>query len=315
MTTDATRQRTLGTVSGKLPLSYRLYATGMLVIPAFATVYAIGETLQHGLRGLDVGLFVVFYLVSTLGITVGYHRLLAHRAFEATPSLRSLLAILGCTAGEGPPLYWVANHRRHHAFSDKPGDPHSPHWSGHQPLHGLSGFFHAHVGWMLSHQMTNTLRYCPDLIRDRALARVTKRYSLWVALGLLAPGLIAFSVEPNLMSFIHGVLWGGFVRMFLLHHVTWSINSVTHLWGSRDFQMMDQSRNVAWLALLSFGESWHNNHHAFPSSAHFGLKWYEIDLGACAIELLRYFGFATNVRRPTTAMIEKKRTQRAMAKG
>jgi stearoyl-CoA desaturase (delta-9 desaturase) len=264
-----------------------------------AAVYAISDALRHGLRAVDVALFAVFYVLSTAGITVGYHRLLAHGAFQATPALRGLLVIAGCMAGEGPPLFWVANHRRHHRFSDAPGDPHSPYQAGDKPLHGLSGFWHAHAGWMISHDMTNTLRYCPDLMRDQGLVRVAKYYHVWLFIGLLAPGLIAGGLSPSVASVAHGVLWGGLTRMFVLHHVTWSINSVAHLWGSRDFDMTDHSRNVAWLAPLSLGESWHNNHHAFPSSAHFGLKWYQLDLGAWMIESFRRLGLASNVRRPT----------------
>jgi stearoyl-CoA desaturase (delta-9 desaturase) len=308
MTANAARQRTFGTVPGKLPFAYRLYATGILVVPALASLYAVSDAAVHGVRALDVVLFAGFYVVSTLGITVGYHRLLAHGAFHATPALRSLLAIFGCLAGEGPPLYWVANHRRHHNFSDEPGDPHSPYWVGDQPARGVLGFWHAHAGWMISHEMTNTLRYCPDLVRDQGLARVARHYNLWLLLGLLAPGAIAGAVVPSVTSVVHGVLWGGLIRMFLLHHVTWSINSVTHLWGSRGFELADRSHNVAWLALPSMGESWHNNHHAFPSSAHFGLEWYQVDLGAWAIELFHRVGLASSVRRPTAEMIEKKRT-------
>jgi stearoyl-CoA desaturase (Delta-9 desaturase) len=306
MRVDALRQRTFGTVSGKLPLAYRSYAIGALVVPALAAVYSVSDALRHGVRILDLSLFAGFYFLSTLGITVGYHRLLAHGAFHATPTLRGLLVILGSAAGEGPPLYWVANHRRHHNFSDQPGDPHSPYWADDKPLHGLMGFWHAHAGWMTSHGMTNTLHYCPDLVRDQGLARVARHYKLWLLLGLLAPGLIAVAVEPSWGSFLLGVLWGGFTRMFVLHHVTWCINSVAHLWGSRDFDMDDKSRNVAWLGLLSLGESWHNNHHAFPSSAYFGLKWYQVDIGAWTIEFFRRVGLADRVRRPTAAMIEKK---------
>jgi stearoyl-CoA desaturase (Delta-9 desaturase) len=306
MTTEATR-RAFGTVTGRLPVRYRVIAVVMLALPALAVAAAIGDAVLHGVRALDVALFAGGYALTTLGITVGYHRLLAHGAFRASAGLRAVLVIFGCAAGEGPPLYWVANHRRHHHFSDRPGDPHSPYWKSHVALRGLAGFWHAHAGWMTTHEMTNTLRYCPDLVRERGLARVARHYNLWLVLGLFAPGLVAIAVEPTLASAARGILWGGLVRMFVLHHVTWSINSVAHLWGRRAFDVADHSRNVAWLALLSMGESWHNNHHAFPSSAHFGLTWYQVDLGAWVIWLCRRLGLADGVRRPTAAMIKKKR--------
>ncbi|MEZ4358931.1 MAG: acyl-CoA desaturase [Kofleriaceae bacterium] len=293
--------------AGRLPVASRAYAVAMLVVPAAATALALADALAHGLRALDVGLLGACYLLSTIGITVGYHRLLAHGAFQAKPALRDALVILGCTAGEGPPLYWVANHRRHHEFSDEPGDPHSPYWAGDEPLRGLRSFWHAHAGWMITHALTNTLRYCPDLLREPRVTRLARRYNLWLALGVVVPGLIAAAVEPSAASFARGALWGGLVRMFVLHHVTWSINSVAHLWGSRVFDVGDHSRNVAWLSVLSLGESWHNNHHAFPSSARFGLAWYQLDVGAWVISLLCWLGLAASARRPTAAMIEKRR--------
>lgn len=309
MTTESLRRRAVGTVSGKMPVSYRLYAWATLVVPALATAFAIVTAIRVGVRALDLWLFFAAYVLSAIGITVGYHRLLAHGAFSATPALRSVLAILGCTAGEGPPLFWVANHRRHHQFSDELGDPHSPYWAVDRPLRGIAGFWHAHAGWMSSPEMTNTLRYCPDLLRDPGIAGISRNYRLWMVVGLVVPGIVAGAVEPTLMSVMQGMLWGSFARMFVLHHVTWSINSVAHLWGARDFTLPDNSRNVAWLAPLSLGESWHNNHHAFPSSAHFGLKWHQLDVGAVAIQLFRIAGLAHDVRRPTPAMIENKRAR------
>jgi stearoyl-CoA desaturase (Delta-9 desaturase) len=300
------RGRGAATLSRGLPVAHRAHALAMLIVPFAMTLIAIFDAARHGLRVLDVALCATFYAITALGISVGYHRMLSHGAFKAKPWARALLTIFGCMAGEGPPLYWAANHRRHHDFSDEGSDPHSPHIVEGQRLRGVRGFVHAHLGWTISHRLTNTLRYCPDLLRHAWLARVGRAYLLWLALGLLLPALIGGLATRSLDGAFRGLLWGGFVRMFLLYHATLAINSVCHMVGRRAFAVSDQSRNVAWLALPSFGESWHNNHHAFPFSAHFGLLPLQVDLGGWVIERLRALGVFYDVRRPSPATIQAK---------
>jgi stearoyl-CoA desaturase (delta-9 desaturase) len=230
------------------------------------------------------------------GLTVGFHRALAHRAFEARPWVRALLAGLGSLAAQGPVLYWVANHRRHHELSDRPGDLHSPIFDGERRLSRLGGLWHAHIGWNFDHEATNVVFYARDLLRDRAIVRVSQRYYLFVVVGLLAPAAIDGVASGSFGGALAGFLWGGPLRLFLIYHATASINSITHLFGRRPYRTRDESRNVWWLAIPTLGESWHNNHHAFPSSAWFGMRWFELDLGALCIEALRRLGLATDLK-------------------
>ena len=231
------------------------------------------------------------YAVSMLGITVGYHRLFTHRSFEADGWMRSSLAIMGCLAAEGPPAFWVATHRRHHQHAESDQDPHSPH----APLSGWRGFWHAHAGWMMSVLPADPLRYAPDVLRDRSVAWVGRRYLLFVGLGLLLPALVG-GLIGGAVGALDGLVFGGLLRMFLVQHVTWGINSVCHLWGSRPHAVKDASRNHALLGLLAFGEGWHNNHHAAPLSARHGFHWWQIDLSWAFIRLLRALRLVRNVR-------------------
>jgi stearoyl-CoA desaturase (Delta-9 desaturase) len=239
------------------------------------------------------------YAATGLGVTVGFHRLFTHRAFKAKKGVRATLAILGSAAIEGPVISWVADHRKHHAFSDVPGDPHSPHVDhGHGLKGALRGLLHAHVGWLFIHtQRANKVRYAPDLMKDPQVAFVERTFLLWVFLGLAVPFALGWLIGGTLHSALTGLLWGGLVRVLLLHHVTYSINSLCHFFGRRRFDTGDESRNLAWLAPLSLGEAWHNNHHAFPTSAAHGLRRWEIDVSAGVIRLLERAGLAWNVVR------------------
>jgi stearoyl-CoA desaturase (delta-9 desaturase) len=294
--------------SSKQPLSdtrrraHLMHALGMLIVPPLGSIAAVVWLLQVGAGLTAVLTLTLLYALSGAGMTVGFHRLLAHRAFEAGPGLRACLVICGCLTGQGPPFYWVANHRRHHKFSDRPGDPHSPYWEGSTSLRGVRGFWHSHAGWTLSHELTDTLAYCRDLFRDPIVRAINKHYLRWFALGLVFPAAVGGALEgfPGAVS---GFLWGGLVRLFLVYHVTLAINSVTHLIGSRPFATREQSRNCALLAVPSLGESWHNNHHAFPSSAQFGLVRGQIDLGGVLIRVLEHLGLARHVKRPSAEAI------------
>lgn len=280
-----------------------------VLVPTLGTVAALASIPLLGVRPVDLALLLTLHVLTMLGITVGYHRLLAHRAFRVGLVPRSLLTVMGAMAAQGPPIHWVSNHRRHHQFSDDSGDLHSPH----APKQSLPGFWHAHIGWMFTADPTNPARYSRDLLRDPVVRTVNRLYPLCVALGLLLPAAIGFFVgDGGLTGALQGLLWGGLVRIFTVHHATWSINSITHLFGRRPYTTTDHSTNVAWLALPSAGESWHNAHHAFPSSARFGLRWWQIDLGWWLISALRVTGLASEVKVPAPEVLARRQApQRA----
>ena len=248
----------------------------------------------------DLAILGVMYVITGLGITVGYHRLFTHNSFKAKKPLRYALAVAGTMAVEGPVIEWVADHRKHHAHTDVEGDPHSPHVGhGEGWRAGLRGLVHAHMGWLWRTQGGAAKRkYAADLLDDPGIKRIHRLFGPLVAAGLAIPAVAGFALsggEPA--GAVTGFIWGGLVRVFLVHHVTWSINSVCHYLGRRRFDVDDESTNVGWLALPSFGESWHHNHHAFPRSASHGLRWYEVDLSALVIRLFEKVGLAENVVR------------------
>jgi stearoyl-CoA desaturase (delta-9 desaturase) len=276
-------------------------ATGTITaIPFIGLGLVVWQTWESALRWSDIAVFAIMYLATGLGVTVGFHRLLTHRSFQTKPWLRATFAALGSVAIEGPVTAWVADHRKHHAFSDQEGDPHSPHvdhghgWSG-----ALRGLLHAHVGWLFIHtQRGNKERYAPDLMKDPQI-RFVDRTFLWWALGGLIPlpFVLGLAIGGSVHAGLTGILWGGLVRMLVLHHVTYSINSLCHFFGRRRFETGDESRNLAWLAPLSFGEAWHNNHHAFPTSAEHGMRRWEFDPSALVIRALEKTGLAWKVIR------------------
>jgi stearoyl-CoA desaturase (delta-9 desaturase) len=247
----------------------------------------------------DLVVLALTYLLTGLGVTVGFHRLFTHRSFKTTSWMRMLLGALGSAAVEGPMIEWVANHRKHHQFSDQPGDPHSPHvdrgggWRG-----ALVGLFHAHVGWIFKGDaMASEERYAKDLLADPVARVVDRMFLLWVLLGLMFPFGLGVALTGTIAGGLTGLLWGGAVRLFFVHHATFSINSLCHFFGSRRFVTHDESRNLLWLALPTLGEAWHNNHHAFPTSARHGLRWWQLDPSAWAIAGLERFGLAWDVIR------------------
>jgi len=236
-------------------------------------------------------------VLTQLGVTVGFHRLFTHRSFKTVPAVQLILGILGSLSVQGPLIYWVAVHRRHHQHSDEPGDPHSPFLQG-WPAAAWRGFWHSHIGWMLRHEPESWLTYAPDLLKSRLAFWITRWYGVWVVSGLLFPALLGGLLDGSLGGAASGFLWGGLVRIFVVHHITWSINSVCHLFGSRPFDSRDHSRNNWVCGLLALGEGWHNNHHAFPTSARHGLMWWQLDPSYGVILLLERLGVAWDVKRP-----------------
>jgi stearoyl-CoA desaturase (Delta-9 desaturase) len=275
------------------------FLTGTVtVLPFLGLGIAAWQLWNSWLHWYDLIAFLAVYIPTGLGITVGFHRLFTHRSFKTGPVVRGVLAALGSAAIEGPIVSWVADHRKHHAFSDEEGDPHSPHVDH----GGLRGLFHAHVGWLFLHdQRALKTRYAPDLLADPVVSFVNRTFVLWVLAGFVAPFAIGFVLGGTVVGGLTSLLWGGLIRMFVLHHVTYSINSLCHAFGRRDFETGDESRNLAWLALPSFGESWHNNHHAFPTSSVHGLKWWQIDLSSMVIRALERLGLAWDVVRYSPA--------------
>jgi stearoyl-CoA desaturase (delta-9 desaturase) len=269
--------------------------------PVVFLLLAVWRTWNQQLHWYDLVVFTITYIPIGLGITVGFHRLLTHRSFKTSPLLRGVFAALGSAAIEGPVIAWVADHRKHHAFSDRPGDPHSPHVdNGHGWRGTLRGLAHAHVGWLFLHnQRAAKQRYAPDLLADPVIRFVNATSLLWVLLGLAVPFGLGVAIGGSIATGLTGLLWGGAVRVFVMHHVTYSINSLCHFFGKRRFQTGDESRNLAWLSLASLGEAWHNNHHAFPTSALHGLDGREIDPSALVIRLLERAGLAWDVVRVT----------------
>jgi stearoyl-CoA desaturase (delta-9 desaturase) len=279
---------------------HRWFMLGASVIPLVAVFGAMALLWNSVFRWSDLVVLVIMYAISIFGISAGYHRMLTHRSFETYKPIRVALATAGAIAGQGPPLIWAAHHRKHHRVADKEGDPHSPHLDFEPGFKGtLAGLWHSHLGWLFNENLSSDpMRYCPDLAREKPLRWLSEHLLLVTAGGIVLAGLLGFAITGgSLMGAVTALLWGGLVRIFLVNHVTYAVNSVGHYFGRRRFDTTDESRNVAWLALASFGEAWHNNHHAFPRSARHGMKWYEVDLTAVAIWGMEKTGLARKVIR------------------
>jgi stearoyl-CoA desaturase (delta-9 desaturase) len=265
-----------------------------VLLPFLVVIAAVPLLWGRWISWSDVIVFVVMYVVCGLGVTVGYHRMLTHRAFQAHRATRYVFAVLGSMAIQGPVIEWVADHRKHHAHTDKEGDPHSPHVGHGAGVRGaLRGLWHAHVGWLWrTNGQARAYKYARELVEDRGMKRINRAFPQLVLASLGLPALLGLALTGTLRGALTGLLWGGFVRIFVQHHVTWSVNSICHFFGTRRFTVDDESTNVFWLALPSFGESWHHNHHAFPRSAAHGLRWWELDPSELVIRLLRRLGLA-----------------------
>src|SRR5664279_6102367 len=279
----------------------------VVIVPFLAFAAAVPVAWGWGLGWTDLALFLAFYIPSGLGITVGYHRLFNHSSFKANRALRIGLAIAGSMAIEGPVIRWVADHRRHHAFSDKEGDPHSPWRYGETVPALLKGLGFAHIGWMFDVEHTNRDKFTPDLMCDEDIARVDRLFPLWAAISLVAPALLGGLITWSWAGALSAFFWAALVRVFVLHHVTWSINSICHVVGERPFAARDKSTNFWPLAILSFGESWHNLHHADPTAARHGVLRGQVDISARLIWCFEKLGWASEARWPSRERIEKLR--------
>ena len=277
-------------------LAYRAAILTVVTAPLIGVLIAIRLLWQFAVSWTDITLLLVMYSLVALGVTVGFHRMLTHRSFTPNPVVKFILLVLGSMAFEGPALSWAATHIKHHAVSDREGDPHSP----------VDGFFHAHMGWLFTKQMEDPDIYCRHLVKDPIINFVSRTFLLWAGLSLVIP----FAIGGW-----HGLIWGGLVRMFLTHHVTWSVNSVCHTFGKRPYETNDASRNEWIIGLLGFGEGWHNNHHAFPRSAFHGLRWWQFDLSGLLIAALEKLGLAKDVYRIPPDQMARRTAKTAALRG
>jgi stearoyl-CoA desaturase (Delta-9 desaturase) len=275
----------------------------VVVVPFLGLLFAVISLWGWGCNWVEVALLLGMYLLTGLGITVGFHRLFTHRAFETSPAVQSILGILGSMALEAPLVKWVAVHRLHHQHSDQANDPHSPHHHGPGVAGVLRGFWYAHVSWLFKEDPPNLAHYASDLRKNGLLRRLSALFPLWAVLGMLIPTLLGGLLEGGWLGALLGFVWGGLARIFLVHHVTWSINSVCHLWGRQPFRGHDQSKNNFLIGILALGEGWHNNHHAFPTSARHGLRWWQIDVSYGVIRVLALLGLAWNVKVPEKELV------------
>ena len=292
----------------RAPVWVRVATMSAVVLPPFAVIAVMLLAWGGWFHWIDLALLVGMYLVTGLGVTIGYHRLYTHKSFATRGPIAAFLAICGSMSAQGPVVWWAATHRKHHQHSDHEHDPHSPH-AGRAPgaLGAIGGFLHAHMGWLFYDLTPDMKRYVPDLLADRTVMRIHRAFPLLVILGLAIPAIIGGLVTMSWMGALLGFLWGGVVRMFMLHHVTWSVNSVCHIWGAKEYHSGDESRNNPVMGILALGEGWHNNHHAFPASARHGLKWWQFDLSWVIIRTLERVGLAKKVRLPAEDRLAARR--------
>ncbi|SDP17152.1 stearoyl-CoA desaturase (delta-9 desaturase) [Actinopolyspora xinjiangensis] len=269
-----------------------------VIVPLLALIAAVPFAWGWGLGVVDISLAFVFYVLSGLGVTVGFHRLFTHRSFKTNRTVQVLLAISGMGAVQGPVINWVADHRRHHAYSDREGDPHSPWRFGSSAAALAKGFWHAHMGWLFERDVTNAERFAPDLLKDRVLARINKLFPVWTLASFVLPAVLGGLITWSWWGALTAFFWAGLVRVSVLHHITWSVNSICHMIGERPFKSRDKAANFWPLALVSFGESWHNSHHADPTCARHGVLKGQLDISARLIWMLEKAGWAWKVRWP-----------------
>jgi len=290
----------------QLSLGLRIASLIVVLVPFIALITAMVLAWGRGFDLLNLALLLGMYLATGLGITIGFHRLFTHRSFATTRPVQTIFAVLGSMAVEGSLLRWVAFHRSHHQHSDHDHDPHSPHTFGAGFWNMARGLWLAHIGWLFMRNPAHYKRYVGDLRADPLIRTLSMLFPLWVLLGLAIPALVGGLITMEWSGAMLGLLWGGLVRVFFVHHVTWSINSVCHIWGARPFKTSDQSRNNAIFGVLGFGEGWHNNHHAFPNSARHGLRWFQLDTSYIIIWFMSKIGLAWKVNIPPPEHIEAK---------
>jgi len=290
----------------------RVHALATLVVSFLALLGGLAAIPFVGFNRLDAAMLFTMYALTMTGVAVGFHILLAHRAFRTTAGVRVVLTVLGSMAGQGPALYWATNHRLHHGRSDDEGDLHSP-WAFRDGAarSGLRALWHAHVGWMFAHDPANPLRFSKDLLRDLTLTRVSQLYYVWLVLGIALPAAIGFAIAGP-RGLWSGVVWGGLARMCLVQHATFAGNSICHRFGARTYDTGDRSTNVLWLTVPTWGGAMHNTHHAFPSSPVVGFAWWHLDIGGWIVLGLARLGLASDVRIPTK---EQQRARRARSAG
>jgi stearoyl-CoA desaturase (delta-9 desaturase) len=291
------------TVPERLPLGLWVANLVVVVVPFLGLAAGVVFLWGRGFRWVELGLLLGMYALTALGITVGFHRLFTHQSFETNRVIQFILGVLGSMAIEGSLLKWVALHRRHHQHSDAEDDPHSPHHHGRGILGVLRGAWHAHLGWVFQPDPPNLSHYVKDLRQSGLVRWMSATFPVWVAVGLLIPATLGGLLTLSWMGALLGLVWGGLVRILLVHHVTWSVNSVCHLWGRRPFRTADHSRNNLLFGVLALGEGWHNNHHAFPTSARHGLEWWQLDVSYWVICALALLGLAWKVRLPAKRVL------------
>jgi stearoyl-CoA desaturase (delta-9 desaturase) len=292
-------------ISGTTSLPEHVTVKIFVLTPIVALALAVPFAWGWGLSWLDIGIGAFFFVLSGLGVTAGYHRLFTHGSFKANRPLRIALAIAGNMSAQGPVTTWVADHRRHHAFSDRVGDPHSPWLFGTGAKALAKGFWHAHMGWLFQREVTNVDRFAPDLAADKDIRAVDRLFPVWVLLTFLLPGLVGGLITWSVWGGVTALFWAGLVRVAVLHHVTWSVNSICHMIGERPFASRDKAANFWPLAILSFGESWHNLHHADPTCARHGVLRGQVDISARLIWIFEKLGWASNVRWPTPSRLSR----------
>jgi stearoyl-CoA desaturase (Delta-9 desaturase) len=293
-------------LSGEKTRSQTLLVKVFAIVPLVALVAAVPIAWGWGLGWVDVGLALFFYTLTALGVTIGFHRYLTHGAFKARRGLRVALTVIGSMAMQGPVIGWVADHRRHHAYADKEGDPHSPWLFGTGPVALAKGFWHAHMGWLFDREQTNARRFAPDLLADNDVRRVDRLFPVLTVVTLLAPAALGGLITMSLWGAVTAFFWAGLVRVALLHHVTWSVNSICHMIGDRPFEARDKSANFWPLAIVSMGESWHNSHHADPTCARHGVRRGQLDISARIIWIFEKLGWVHNVRWPKSERLARK---------
>lgn len=286
---------------------YRRLSLSVYGIPALGTVCALVLLPYTGLHWLDVGLLIIFHALGFLGLEIGYHRLFSHRAFQATIPVQAILAVLGAITVQGGVVHWVAQHRLHHHYSDKAEDPHSPHLYGTGVWPTIKGLWFAQIGWVLQGKIPNVAFWAKDVLRSPVISRVNQLQQLWVIVGILIPTILDGLITQSWMGALRGLFWAGFVRIFISQHTLGATNSLGHLCGNRMFEASDRSTNNLWMVLPSMGQAWHNNHHAFPSSAVAGFYWWQIDPSTWVLRALEKAGWVWDLKVPTKSMLDSKR--------